>query len=488
MKVKNSIIVILVILSILPTSGQNVDDALRYSQQFYGGSARFSAMGGAFTALGGDLSSLGLNPAGTGVFRKTEFAFTFRLDYTKTSTAYTSSYDDYRYDYPISNVGFVMPVYSTGSESGLISVNLGYAYNQNNSFHENTGIIGVNSTSSMADYWAESSNGTHYTDLYKAQGMAYDAWLIDTITGTGGYEYASIFSFYGEQPASYGQSLRRIISNYGTAGEHSFSIGSNFNNNFFAGVTLTYARFNYTGHYEHFETDPSDVVADFNSFSYVDHLDASGSGFNAKFGIIYLPTSSVRIGAAIHSPTMYNSHEYYYQNLNSSYDNGDKYDFTSDIFRYDYRLTTPWRYLAGVALQIEKSAILSFDYEFVDFGSAKFSRASDGYDYTYENNDINDIYKGAHNFRIGGEYRLGGLYFRGGYGMYGKAFSDGEPNSDTFQRNISGGVGFRQSSFYIDFGYSNLFSSETYFMYWDADPVTIEKGRNNYMITVGFRY
>ncbi len=43
---------------------QNVDDALRYSQIFYGGTARFMSMGGAFTALGGDISSLSQNPAG----------------------------------------------------------------------------------------------------------------------------------------------------------------------------------------------------------------------------------------------------------------------------------------------------------------------------------------------------------------------------------------------------------------------------------------
>ncbi len=488
MKLRIKILAIIVLGFSLTTTAQNVDDALRYSQQFYGGSARFSSMGGAFTALGGDLSALGLNPAGVGVFRRSEFSFSFRLDYTKTSSIYTSGYDDYRYDYPISHAGFVMPIFNSGNESGLISFNFGYAYNQNNSFNENTGIVGINSTSSMADYWAESSNGIYYTDLNKAQGMAYDAWLIDTISNTGGDQYASIFSFYGEQPASYGQSLRRIITNSGTAGEHSFSLGSNVNNNLFVGLTLTYARFNYLGHYEHFETDPGDDVFDFNSLAYVNHLEASGSGFNAKFGIIYLPAEFIRIGAAVHSPTMYNVHEYYFEDLSSSFDNGDRYEFSTDPFRYDYRLTTPWRFLGGVALQIEKSATVSFDYEFVDYGSSKFSRASDGYDYTGENTDIKNVYQGASNFRIGGEYRFAGFYLRGGYGMYGKAFKEGEANSDTFQRTISGGLGFRQSSFYIDFGYSNLHSSETYFMYWDADPVILEKGRNNYIITLGFRY
>ena len=63
-------LVILTVLSVYAgVSAQNVDDALRYSQIFYGGTARFMSMGGAFTAIGGDISSLSQNPAGIGVFR-----------------------------------------------------------------------------------------------------------------------------------------------------------------------------------------------------------------------------------------------------------------------------------------------------------------------------------------------------------------------------------------------------------------------------------
>ena len=489
MKLRIKILAIMVLGFGLTTSAQNADDALRYSQQFYGGSARFSAMGGAFTALGGDLSSFGLNPAGVAVFRRSEFSFSFRLDNTKTSSIYTSMFDDNRYDYPISHAGFVMPIFNSGSESGLISANFGYSYNQNNSYNENTGITGINASSSMADYWAESSNGIPAVGLSKAQGMAFDLGLIGTVTALGDENYASIFSFYDEQPATYGQSLRRIISNRGTAGEHSFSLGSNFNNNLFAGVTLTYARFSYLGHYEHLENDPGDNVFDFNSLFYTNHLDASGSGFNAKLGVIYLPVEFIRLGLAVHSPTMYRVHEYYYENMSASYDNGDDGEFSSGPFRFDYRLKTPWRFLAGAALQIEKSATLSFDYEFVDYGSSKLKSATTGdYQYEDENADIQYMYKGAHNIRMGGEYRLGGLYLRGGYGIYGKAFSEGEANSDTFQRTISGGLGFRSSSFYVDLGFSNLNSSETFFMYWDADPALIEKNRNSYIITLGFRY
>jgi len=50
---KKSGILLILLLSIYSgAKAQNIDDALRYSQIFYSGSARFMSMGGAFTALG----------------------------------------------------------------------------------------------------------------------------------------------------------------------------------------------------------------------------------------------------------------------------------------------------------------------------------------------------------------------------------------------------------------------------------------------------
>src|SRR5215204_5430306 len=59
----------------LVSKSQNEVDALRYSQVMTGSTARSLSMGGAFGALGADFSSLSTNPAGLGVYRKSEFTF-----------------------------------------------------------------------------------------------------------------------------------------------------------------------------------------------------------------------------------------------------------------------------------------------------------------------------------------------------------------------------------------------------------------------------
>src|SRR5674476_53753 len=56
--------------------GQYVDQALMFSQQNYGSTARSKAMGNAFGAIGGDFSSLSINPAGIGVYLRSEVMVT----------------------------------------------------------------------------------------------------------------------------------------------------------------------------------------------------------------------------------------------------------------------------------------------------------------------------------------------------------------------------------------------------------------------------
>ena len=71
----------------IATQAQNVEDVVRFSRQSNPGTARSAAMGGAFTALGGDISAITNNPAGIGVFRKSEVSFTPLLNFAKTEAS-----------------------------------------------------------------------------------------------------------------------------------------------------------------------------------------------------------------------------------------------------------------------------------------------------------------------------------------------------------------------------------------------------------------
>ena len=477
---------------------QNVDDALRYSQIFYGGSARFNAMGGAFTALGGDISSLNQNPAGLGVFRSSELTFSPQLFNIKTTSNFNGKFSDNLYNFNINQIGIVGNIISHAS--GLLSLNIAYSYNKINNLSQSARIQGVSNSSSMADYWAGLGNngnngaGTNFHDLQGAEGLAFDAWVMDTVTGSGGKKYGTVYNNYGDNASStYGQTIRRLIANDGYIGEHSFSIGGNYSDKFFFGATFGITQLRYTSDYEHLETTNTALPTAFKNFTYIDHFEDKGTGYSVKLGAIYKPVDAVRIGLAIHSPTWYRIDEYYYNDVTSNFTDGGKFESSSDPSRFNYALATPFRILTGIGVQIQKIALISADYEFVDYSTAKFSQTGDGYDYTDKNSEIKNSLKPTSNFRLGGELRLSNVYLRTGYGYYGIPFTSGDVNSNLHYSSISAGIGIREQKYSIDFSYTNFNYSANYILYPVApgvDPASANLGtsKNIFTLTLGYKF
>ena len=475
---------------------QNADDALRYSQIFYQGTARYRAMGGAFTALGGDLSSISLNPAGTGVFRSSEFSFTPQLFYNYKSSSWNSTTASaFKYTFNLSQIGIVSNIISNGNDKGLVSLNLAYSFNRTNDFNEDLILSGISNNSSMADYWVNESNGLTKLQIPNDAWAANQTGLIDTITGSNTL-YGTIFSFYGDNASStYGQKIRREITNIGFTGEHAFSIGVNYSNKYFFGATIGINTLKYTGHLEHLENDVDNVVFDFKNFTYTDHLEATGIGYSLNLGTIIKPVEFLRIGLALHSPTVYRISETYFDDITSAFDkkinNVDTYEYSNNPTPYKYTLTTPFRANAGVAFQIRKIAMISADYEFVDYRLAQFSKAIDNLSYSAENSNIRDTYKAASNLRLGAEVRLSNIYLRGGYSYYGKVYKPNEDNKDLVYNSVSLGIGMRQQNFYVDLASSAQYSTSNYFMYYDPPylaPSIIKSAKIAFSATMGFKF
>jgi hypothetical protein len=199
----------------------------------------------------------------------------------------------------------------------------------------------------------------------------------------------------------------------------------------------------------------------------------------------------IRLGFAVHSPIIYRIKENYYDNIASNFDNGDRYEANNKPAKYSYTLTSPFRLTGGVAVQVQKFALLSADYEFIDYTMARFSNASDNYNYYDQNQEIRTVLKPSSNVRLGAEFRLNMLYLRGGYGYYGKAFKKGEENEKTHTNSYSLGIGFRQQNFFFDLAYTNTSNSQKYFMNRDypyLDATTIETRKNVFTTTLGFKF
>ncbi len=505
-KMKRKIFLIAASILMLPAwlAGQNMDDALRYSRLFYQGTARFNGMSGAFTALGGDVSAIGLNPAAAGVFRSTEVSITPAVFFRDLNTDWNGYGSDDSYSGLTLGQAGLVSSFRTGSGKGLTNLNLAYTFNRTNNYYRNAVIDGISNNSSMADFWALQATGYRTGELGGTAFMAYDTYLIDTLPN---YldEYASIFSYYGETYPEYGQKLKRVIDNSGYSNEHTIALGASLGDKVYLGAGFGITNVSYTGHYSHLESDDAQNTFDFVNFTYTDHFKATGSGWNFKLGAIVRPFESLRIGVGFTTPTIYTIDEVFYNSLSVKLDNDTPADPSDDAnpvvnnedMTYRYRVTTPYHLNAGIAYQIGNFGLISADYEFIDYATARLSKGADGYNFETENEDLAAEVGATGNLRLGAEARLGPLYLRGGYSHHGSAFTEGTLNEDASSNGYSAGLGYRQDNFYIDVAMVWLNSYESYMMYPDdsravpeytSDPVNLNIKDKYLSVTLGLKF
>ena len=496
---KKLCLIILLVLSLtIWADAQTVDDALRYSQIFYSGTSRFSSMGGAFTALGGDLSTLSQNPAGIGLFRSSEVSITPQLFHINTLANFkTKSREDYLYDFNLPQLGFVVNLINKNSGTGLMSLNLGYSFNKTNNYNQTIVIEGTGDQSSLADYWAEYNNGYILDDMSSDAYIGWRAFVIDSVAGYNN-QWGTVYSGYGSEASLYGQNISRYITYSGFSGEHAISVGGNWSDKIYFGATLGINRISYKSHYEHLEAtnkvlpDRYSDVAGFTDFRYTFDYSNTGTGFTFKTGIIYKPIETLRLGFAFHSPTIYRIHEEAYDHITSHFDVGGIKEFSNNFEGFDYALTTPFRRIVGGALQIKKFALLSAEYEFADYKTARFANVrDDDYDYSIKNQQIKSSLHSANNLRLGAEFRLNKIYLRGGYSYYGRAWQAGELNDFLDYNAVSCGIGFREKNIGIDIGYTHMTNPMNYILYdtyseTAASDMTIN--RNIFSVTFGYKF
>jgi hypothetical protein len=493
------IIVITLVVTSLYTSAQYVDQALMFSQQYYGSTARAKAMGGAFGALGGDFSSLSTNPAGIAVYRKSEMSITptVYLNNTK-STVGGATYEDSKYNFNLNNFGYVA-AYTREDGGSISSLNFGFGLNRLNNFNQNSLSQLFGSQHSRMDAFVENTNGIHSTDLHDDREpyyngipweskMAWETYLIDVANPDEdgqGDKYRNIL--YDGELVNQINSIQRE----GYINEYLFALGANFGHKFYIGATVGIQDLFYL------ETSSYTEWGDFGRFDYFDYARTSGLGVNAKIGAILRPFDGLRLGAAFHTPTFYDLKESYNGWMSSETTDGNNKEETP-YGDYKYKLETPYRAIFSAAYQFGKFALLSADYEYVDYRNIKLRNGRDGYDFYDENAEIKEIYRATNVIRVGGEIRASKtISIRGGYEHYDNPYNVNangveQPNVNYSNFAYTGGLGFRFKNGSFDIAYS-LSDRTSYSYIYQLSDVTVESVKYNSMIhelmfTFAFRF
>ncbi len=469
---------------------QNAEDALRYSSTFLTGTARYTGLGGAYGAVGADFTSLSSNPAGIGLYKKSDFSITPMLSFTGAKSAYNGmSLDDGSNNFALGNVGIVLSVAPVDRLDRLPIKNFqfGFGLNRLKDFNNRVQIQGINSQNSLLDAYLEYSNGLNPEGLNNFDTrLAFDTYLIDTIPGQSNFPYLDAYDYLGGFTSTL---QRKSIETDGSMNEWVLSGGLNVSDKFYFGATLGFPYIRYFRTSSFTEINQN-TEKDLKEFTLRESLETKGSGFNIKVGAIAKVMPWLRLGLAYHSPSWYNNmHDGWNSGIKAYYKNPDYYYYAnSPSGNYDYKLQTPWRTIASAAFIIGNRGLVSLDWEYVDYSKAKLRASDDGF--FDKNADIKNYFTNANNIRLGTEWRLGLMQVRGGYSNYGSPFKSGI--NDAKLQTYSAGFGFRAEEYYFDAAFAWSKSSSKYFLYGTenvvVNPVKNDFENFNLMFTVGYRF
>ena len=484
---RNFVIAALFALSfVVPNAsfGQYAEQALQLSNLSYGGTARFTGMGGAFGAIGGDFTTLSINPAGIGVYKNSEFSFTPLVYNTRSFSQY---FDNHQQEFTtrinINNAGFIFAANTNGD---LKAIQFGLGYNRLANFNNSIYFEGFNNNTSFVGSLAPIANQAYKNNDYNINYPFY----VDELAGAVNLLYQnSNKEWIADKYDNVSQSV--WLRQEGGIDEMVFTFGGNYTDKLYFGMTMGIPIMTYRHTYQYDEWDLYDTRVPFKSMRYEEIYESNASGINGKFGMIFKPISFLRIGAAIHTPTYYwLIQESEWMTMSSAFKDSTQWNRTMSTpeRQFEYSQTTPMRLIGSLAFVAGQIAIISADYEWVDH-SMNTLRPSRENAMSESNREIRDFYKSQHIVRAGAEFRLSNFYLRGGYGWYSSPFQD-EKLNDMSLNTWSLGAGFRAGAFGLDFAYQNARSKSKYYPY-AADPspfANMTNNANSYIMTLSYRY
>lgn len=367
-------------------------DVQRFAQRSTMGSARYVGMGGAMTAIGGDPSAAMDNPAGLGLYRRSEISIT--IDETIDHTQQVGSNDVYqRTRFAAPQLSAIWAWGKANKQRGLVFNNFMFSYHRLANFNRDIVVQGggmgmvptiCNITNDMGGVSEENLQNRPWdnVEIGWLSILGYEAYLIDPIEKN------------QWQPAVHFTNGLLSISETGTSDQYTLSWAGNINNQWYIGIGLNVPTINYTKHTSLQESNKS------NSAELKSMFHVSGVGVSGSLGLIYRPIQALRIGASLQTPTVMNLSR---QTTGDMYSTiaGQRYEIlTPESGVMDIKIASPLRSSVSIAGQIGNVGLLAVQYD------------------NAHSKEMEDI----HTLRIGAEaqaYR--GLFFNAGY-VYESSF------------------------------------------------------------------
>ncbi len=482
---------------------QNAYDAANFAGSDLNGTARYVGMGGALSALGGEITTMGTNPAATGLFRKSEVAFTVSSIFTDEKGQL--SHDATRAS--IDQLGVILSLDQENQSSrGLQYINFGVNYTKKRN-HLGNFVTDINHLSGMFSQTFQMADLANY---------AYDAdsWGMLADMAAPAYDDAGnlskdgvIVDYYDNQTGDFlgydgvaAQSALYKSATFGSTSQADFNLSFNISNQFFWGFSFGVYDVNYTRESYYYEMGVDGGYYDLSNW-----YETSGEGYDLKFGFLCRPVenSPFRFGLTVHTPTWYrmedvNGATLYYKDTHVDTQSTDPYE-------YDYR--TPWKFGASLGYTVDNYLAIGAEYELQDFSTCHYESRDMDNDLYFAtmNQNIEDFLQVQHTLKLGLEFKPADNFaVRCGYNYVSSPikessynnFAYDSPFTETAFTNWKGlnrytlGVGYRFQGGYFDLAYQYQKQKGDFYAFDEIDlkPTEISNNRSQVMATIGFRW
>ncbi len=414
----------LVIMASVAFAQETYDNA-QLATEDLNGTARYIGMGGAMEALGADISTINTNPAGIGMFRKSWVGISGGL------TAQSGDkYNGISSTNGVTNVDFNQMGFVYSSQTnGNSWFNLAFNYHKSRNFNQiMTAVNSLNDASNnKMSYISYLGRDLSLVDRDLWINKGYDSrwdyatdmeYINDDVVGQtlGGYSAAN--GYVGR------------YDNHGYVSNFNFNFSGNIHNRIFVGVSLGLKSVNYynDNYYDESLVDVNNYAH--GTYNLSESRNITGSGFDIKFGAIFLPVedSPFRIGLYLHTPTWYDLE--CTRDLNVAAQFNDYNLSATKRYKYDYyyKITTPWKFGISMGHTINNIVAIGATYEYADYSSIKNKLVEyDDYgiyykDETMDRNTKSSL-KGVHTAKIGIEVKpVPEVAIRMGYNYVSPAF------------------------------------------------------------------
>lgn len=415
-------------------------DYARLGERTIMGTARYIGMGGAMTAIGGDPSAAHDNPAGLGLYRRTEALLTLGGAFDRTVQQGTDPMKRNLFEFPQASLVVCLPTFGT---SGVQFHNFMFSYRQLHSCRRSMDAGGIN-------------------------GYSLGALL-------GDYDVPMDIPYCMNRR---NQAHQLYLSESGYVDEFTFDYAMNISDRWYVGAGLNIQSYLLAGDGEYKETfdvynEEGKAYANINSSK----LHLTGTGCSLSLGLICRPLKWLRLGLSMQTPSIGALHTYtsgsFYARTDSM-----RVSYAPDLSYTDRAFHMPWHVSSSVAFQVGAYGMASLQYDF------------------YHAKGEHDV----HSMRAGIEViPVMGMYINAGY-AYESTFAASQPAAmySTFERQdtytllprwnqyASVAVGYRGTYMIVQAAYQYRWQKLDFYAHEAMEPYMLNADTHRFVVTIGW--